>query len=177
MAKNALGHGSIDGHTTKITPEIIERILQAVRTGSAVEAAALYAGVPRQTFFDWLKKGRQGGRAYKPYRDLALRLDEALGVFDVNANAIIAKAAHDQWQAAAWQLERKFPERYGRRTRIDGNVTVSAVPFVDLSKLTSDEAETLLGLLRKASPAQEELPAEGRPALELVAGGAAEEYA
>lgn len=127
MARDAKGHGSESGPASKITPEVVEKILQAVRTGSSVEAAALYAGVPRQTFFDWLKKGRSGPHAYKPYRDLALSLDEALGVFEANANALIAKAAHEQWQAAAWQLERKFPDRYGRRTRIDGQVQVQAI--------------------------------------------------
>jgi hypothetical protein len=165
MARDASGHGS----DPKLTDEIAAKIVQAVRTGSSIEGAAAYAGVPRQTFFDWLKKGRQP-RARNPYRALALALDEALGTFEVTANAQIAKAGDDEWQAKAWQLERKFPDRYGRRTRIDGNVSVSAVPFVDLSKLTADEAATLLGLLRKAAPAQEELPAAGRPALELVAG-------
>lgn len=166
MPKNAQGHG----REPTLTPEIAEKIVMAVRTGSALEAAAAYAGVPRQTFFDWLKRGRNP-RGYKPYRDLAGALEEALGTFEVTANAMIAKAGEEQWQAKAWQLERKFPERYGRRTRVDGNVQVSAVPFIDLDKLTTEEAQTLLALLRKASPAQEQLPPEGRPALELVAGG------
>jgi hypothetical protein len=165
MPRDANGHGS----DPKLTPEIAQKIVQAVRTGSSLEGSAKYAGVPPSTFFDWLKRGRNP-RGFKPYRDLAAALDEALGAFEVNANALIAKAAVEKWDAAAWQLERKFPDRYGRRTRIDGNVQVSAVPFVDLSKLTTDEAATLLGLLRKAAPAQEQLPAAGRPALELVAG-------
>ncbi len=165
MPKDANGHG----RNPTLTDEIAAKIVQAVRTGSSLQGSAAYAGVPAQTFFDWLKRGRQP-RAYKPYRDLVAALDEALGTFEVTANAQIAKAGDTEWQAKAWQLERKFPDRYGRRTRIDGQVSVSAVPFIDLAKLTSDEAATLLGLLRKAAPAQEELPAEGRPALELVAG-------
>lgn len=27
---------------------------------------------------------------------------------------LIGKAAENQWQAAAWRLERKFPDRWGR---------------------------------------------------------------
>jgi transposase len=122
MPKDANGHG----RDPKLTDEIATKIVQAVRTGTSLEGAASYAGVPRQTFFDWLRRGRQP-RAYKPYRDLALAIDEALGVFEANANALIAKAAHEQWPAAAWQLERKFPDKYGRRTRIDGSVQVQAI--------------------------------------------------
>ena len=95
-------------------------------------------------------------------------VEEALGVFEVTANALIAKAGEEQWQAKAWQLERKFPDRYGRRTRVDGNVTVQAVPFIDTSRLSVDEGEQLLALLRKAQPQQDQLPVDGRPALELL---------
>jgi len=36
--------------------------------------------------------------------------------------AIIAKAAAGgHWQAAAWRLERKFPDRWGRKTKLTGD--------------------------------------------------------
>ena len=34
---------------------------------------------------------------------------------------IIGSAAKDNWQAAAWRLERKFPKRWGRHDRLDLN--------------------------------------------------------
>lgn len=165
MAKDAGGHGS----NGKLTDDVSDKICQAIRTGATLEGAAAYAGVPRPTFFDWLRRGRRAG-ARAPYSTFVANVEEALAAFEVGAMAQIAKAGSEEWQANAWRLERRFPDKYGRRTRVDGNVQVSAVPFIDLDKLTADEAATLLTLLRKAAPAQEELPATGRPALELVAG-------
>jgi hypothetical protein len=33
--------------------------------------------------------------------------------------AIIGRAADEHWQAAAWRLERRFPERYARNRRVE----------------------------------------------------------
>ncbi len=55
--------------------------------------------------------------------------------------AVIATAAKENWQAAAWRLERKFPERWGRRQKVDaqlehsgqvsGNDTVVVQQIID----------------------------------------------
>lgn len=158
---------------TKLTAETTDRIVTAIRAGASLEAAAGYAGVGRQTFFDWLRKGRQTDPA-PVYADLVAAVDEALAQFEVHAVGRIAKAGETEWQADAWRLERRFPDRYGRRTRVDGNVTVQAAPFIDTSKLTLDEQRTLLELLEKASPAQEQLAEGQKPALELLPGGIVE---
>jgi transposase len=158
-----------NGRPPAITAEKVDKILQAVRIGVSLEAAAGNAGVPKRTFFDWLARGREPN-AKKIYRDLADQIEEALASFETTALARITKAGEEHWQADAWRLERKFPDRYARRTKVESNVTVSAVPFIDMSRLTVEQAETLLELLRLASPAQDQLPAEGRPVLELVAG-------
>lgn len=166
MARDAQGHGS----DPAIADVETEKILQALRTGASLEACSAYAGIPRSTFFRWLTTGRRPD-AEPIYRQLAEQVDEALAVFEVTAMARITKAGEEQWQADAWRLERKFPDRYGRRTRVDGNVTVQAVPFIDTSQLTIEEQEQLLTLLRKAQPQQDQLPADGRPALELLTQG------
>jgi len=168
MARDAGGHGS----NGKLTDEIAERICQAVRTGATIEGAAAYAGVARQTFFDWLRRGRQAN-ARNPYKKLAADLDEALAAFEVGAMAKIAKAGDTEWQANAWRLERRFPDRYGRRTRVDGTLQVSAAPMVDLGKLTLDEQVELRRLLAKSAPDQEQLTSGQAPALELLPGGEA----
>lgn len=168
MVRDSGGHGS----SPKLTDEIAERICQAVRTGATIEGAAAYAGVARQTFFDWLRRGRQPN-ARNPYKKLAADLEEALGVVEVANIGRIAKAGQDEWTANAWILERRFPDKYGRRTRVDGQIQVQAMPTLDVSKLTQEELQTLRALLVKAAPAQEELAADQRPALELLPGGEA----
>lgn len=167
MARDANGHGS----APKLTPELAEKIFIAIRQGSTLESASAYAGVARSTFKDWCAKGRKPG-ARDPYKGFVTGLDEALATFEVAAVAQIAKAGQEgEWQASAWRLERRFPDRYGRRTRLDGSLTVSAAPVLDVSKLTIAELETLRALLAKAQPEQQELTGDQRPALELLEGG------
>lgn len=166
MARNAAGHGS----DAKLTDETTERICVAIRQGATLESAAIYAGVPRSTFHDWLRRGRQPG-ARNPYKAFVAQIDEALAHFEVNAVAQIAKAGADgEWQASAWRLERRYPDRYGRRTRIEGDVRVTAAPVLDVSKLTLDELETLRRLLAKAAPDVDQVGNGQKPALELLPG-------
>lgn len=170
MARDQNGHGS----NPKLTGDLGDKICVAIRQGATLDAAAAYAGVARSTFYDWIRRGRQPS-ARNPYKAFVAQLDEALASFEVGAIAQIAKAGADgEWQASAWRLERRFPDKYGRRTRLDGNLTVQAAPVLDVSKLTLDELETLRGLLAKAAPEPQDVTGDQRPALELLEGGAVE---
>ena len=45
---------------TKLTPELQERILLHLRVGAYVETAAACAGIHKDTFYEWMKKGARG---------------------------------------------------------------------------------------------------------------------
>lgn len=155
------------GAPTKLDDDLTGKICQAIRAGNYMETAAAYAGVPRSTLYDWLKRGRD--RPDSVYGALVEQVELAVAEAEVRDVALIAKAADDGvWQASAWRLERRYPDRYGRRTRHDvsGRVDVRPTPYLDVSKLTGDELAMLTGLLRKAQP--DELPKDGKPALELL---------
>jgi hypothetical protein len=155
------------GQPTKLNAEVSEKICQAIRAGNYMETAAAYAGVAKPTLYNWLKRGRDEPDTI--YGALVEAVELAVAEAEVRDVALIAKAADDGvWQASAWRLERRYPDRYGRRTRHDvsGRVDVRPTPYLDVSKLTDAELATLTGLLRKATP--EELPKDGKPALELL---------
>lgn len=42
------------GRPTKHTPEVTARICQALRTGNTRQCSALYGGITKQTFYEWL---------------------------------------------------------------------------------------------------------------------------
>jgi hypothetical protein len=134
----------------KITPEIVEQITNAVRAGNYIDVAAAYVGVHRDTLYTWMKKGRVATSG--PYYEFVAKLDQALAAAEVRDVALIGKAAEREWTAAAWRLERKHPDRYGRRTRIDGNIRVTTPPWIDMSKLDDDEFAVLRRLVLKARP-------------------------
>lgn len=174
------GHRGVAGPKPKpglrgLTDELHEKIVDAVRAGNYMDVAARYAGVNQETFAHWLKLGRAGIREGKNNRHtrLAQALDEALAQAEVRDLALIGKAAEGQWQAAAWRLERKFPDRYGQKTRVEGTIKLQPVPLIDADKLTVDELMQLRYLLQKGQPNVDDpaLSEQARPALELLPGG------
>jgi hypothetical protein len=50
--------------TTKLTPELQEKILLHLRVGAYVETAAACARIHKDTFYEWMKKGARGMAPY-----------------------------------------------------------------------------------------------------------------
>lgn len=157
------------GYTTKLSPEVTAVVVQAIRAGGTLDTAAAHAGIDKATYHRWLKDGRNlqqiGIAEDDPRRDdllLLLRfveeIDQALADFKLVGTGGILKAGAEQWQAYAWLLERKFPDEFGRRTRVD-HANADGTPFqlaqaqmIDPSKLSDDELDRLIELLEKGKP-------------------------
>lgn len=122
---------------TKLTKKIQEDICRAVRAGNYIETAAAHVGINKTTLYDWMKRGaREKERIAKnprarvkkseePYVEFSNAIEKALADAEVRDVAIIANAAKENWTAAAWRLERKFPERWGRKERVQADVNHS----------------------------------------------------
>lgn len=106
---------------SKLTENTQATIVRSLRAGNYVETAAAAAGISKSTLYDWLRRGaRAKSGAHKEFAD-AVANAQAEG--EQSMVAIIAAAAGNQWQAAAWHLERKFPDKWGRRQRIEHGVS------------------------------------------------------
>lgn len=96
-----------------ITP-YIDKLAQAILIGATYELAALYAGISYDTFLRWRKKAITAAPG-TPLATLHERLQEAEGRAAIGWLAKIEKVATEgDWKAAAWKLERRYPETYGR---------------------------------------------------------------
>lgn len=98
---------------SKYTPEAVQRIVQAIEMGATYELAAGYAGIAYDTFNEWRKSKAEFSEAVK----------SAEGRAAVKWLAQIEQASREgTWQAAAWKLERRHPQEYGRTiTEHQGN--------------------------------------------------------
>jgi transposase len=118
------------GRPTKLTPQVQARIVQAIVGGNDITVAAAYAGIGKATFYLWLERGRKEmtrleaspfarPRASEtPFVDFIDAIEKAQADAETRNVALIAKAAQEgTWTAAAWWLERKYPERWGRKDR------------------------------------------------------------
>jgi hypothetical protein len=128
-------------NTPTMTSEIVDRIVRAVGAGSYLAVAIASAGVPQATFYRWWKRGGDGaGPADAPFREMRARVERARAEGEVRNVGIIANAAQESWQAAAWMLERSYPDRWARPSQRDNVEPPSAPtpeedPFADVVDL------------------------------------------
>jgi hypothetical protein len=106
------------------TPEGQEkaaRCLQALRGGNFRNVACDWAGIPDSSFRDWIAEGEKG--APQSSVDFRRQVLEAEKAAEIRAVGLIMKAAANDPKHAEWWLERKFPERWGRRDRLQAEVS------------------------------------------------------
>lgn len=128
------------GRPGKLTPDRAARIIEAVRRGAYIEAAAAEVGIASSTLHGWIRRGARSwelgetpSRAERPYHEFVEALKKAQAESEAADLDRIARAADEgAWQAAAWRLERRFPDRWGRRTRVEADVRA------DVSARTED---------------------------------------
>ena len=121
------------GRKTIFTPEIQNRIVQSLLACNYVETACAFAGIGVTAFYDWLNRGARGQKPFdefsKAVRDAQAQAEMKLIIsiekkangrapkFDMKGK-VIEQAIESDWRAGAWILERKFPERWGKRDQV-----------------------------------------------------------
>lgn len=104
------------GRPTKLTPDAIAQLEQLVRAGTTIDVAAAAVGVNRATIYRWLAAGEKARKGTYT-RDLREAIERARAESESLLVARIGSAAaKGSWQAAAWLLERRFPERWMKPT-------------------------------------------------------------
>ena len=85
------------GRKSKYTPELVDKLIQAISLGATDGDACAYAGISEQTFYHWQNQ--------KPeFKDRVTRARPAGWIADLQ---VIAKAARDgDWRAAEAHLDR-----------------------------------------------------------------------
>lgn len=125
------------GRPYKLTEARTKRVAEALASGCYREVAARAAGLSHSSFYSYMEKGEADeleGREtiFSRFRNAVL---EAEAKAETEAVSIIRAAAPETWQAAAWLLERKHPDRWGRRLRMEAEATVTADVEVVHSKV------------------------------------------
>lgn len=139
-----VAHLRRNGAKTILTTELADRLVAALRAGNYVNVSCAACGISRRTFADWMQRGEKAKQGDELYVRLRARVEEARAQGEVRNVAQIMTAAQTSWQAAAWLLERQYPDRWGRpsvRLReedIEGPVLPAAVdPFAEVDELAA----------------------------------------
>jgi hypothetical protein len=119
---------------SKYTAEAHKTIVKAIKLGETYKGAAMAAGISERTFYEWREKHPRFLQA----------IEKATSEMRRANIEYIAKKAPTTWQAAAWLLERRFPNEFGRRSVEVSGPDGGAIPIAashDLPRfLNSPEA-------------------------------------
>lgn len=115
------------GRPTKLSADVTERFLNAVKLGAPYELACNYAGIAYQTLLNWREKKEP------EFVEFFEALTRAEGAAAVQWLALLEKHSHADAKWAAWKLERRYPRDFGRLEKVEhggeggGPITVKVV--------------------------------------------------
>lgn len=129
------------GAPTKLTPELQARLIQYLRQGNYIVTACNAVGIDRTSFWRWMQIGEQETEGIhfefcnaakqamaEGEAEMALRVRSATRDRVVEAAPEGFVLIPSSWQAAMTFLERRYPQRWGRRvqeTKHSGSVEVT----------------------------------------------------
>jgi transposase len=108
-----------------LTREVHEKVREALDAGAYQRDAAVYAGISPRTFYGWLNRAREAEESLdrgEPVESVDRELIAFLHMVEgararvaVDLLTVVQTAARRDWRAAAWFLERSYPEQWGKR--------------------------------------------------------------
>lgn len=167
------------GRPTELTPDVQRKIVRAIADGATRAHAAQSAGVVEKTFYEWMKRGRREPKG--KFREFCKAVALAEGKLAVKNIKLIQKAAHERnevtvketvlpdgtikketttrrvfdWGAAAWWLERRFPDDYAANRKKDIEEAVAKA----LEKVFSNGGGQSIDAARNPPPTEAASPA------------------
>ena len=122
----------VGGRPTKLNDDLQERLVKVIKAGNYIETASAYVGISKNTLYSWLRrgeaekvrreKGEKGKGSETKYIRFSDAIERALAEAEIRDVLKIDRASESQWQASAWRLERKFPEKWGRKYEVKSEV-------------------------------------------------------
>lgn len=155
------------GRKTKLNENLIQEAEKLIRLGNYTTVVTQYLGIHQSTWYNWMQEGEEAKTGLK--REFFERIKKAESFAEIKNVQQIQKASEDNWQASAWYLERKFPERWGKRDKYslehtgkDGDpIETSHTEEIDLSKITDKELEQLENIITKTTDNRTDKEGEG----------------
>lgn len=147
------------GRRSKLSAESYKAIVDAVGQGTPYNHACALAGVTERTFHNWMNEGRRVADQMEELAEMGHPEEDILmlesnvffqffrAVKKAEAEAVqrmslvVQVAAKTEWTAAAWYLERRCPEVYGRKDKIEHTGRVESANLnvnVDVNSMRED---------------------------------------
>lgn len=125
----------------KLTQELVDRAIALKRDGLSNGDIICALGIHESTFYRWI-----GDPKNKLQRELSEGLKKEEAAFKQTLLTTIRSAAlarNQYWTAAAWLLERKYPDEYGKADRRRDEEGGEAAPKIVLGVTVQPVQEQL----------------------------------
>ncbi len=96
-------------------PDTVQLFLAALADGVSRESACKVAGISKQTFYNQLKRAELGELAAQLFVDAVEKAEASVEQRMSRRVTQAADAGPQFWAAGMTWLERKYPDRWGRR--------------------------------------------------------------
>ena len=95
----------------------MQQFLEAVGEGNYIETAAKLAGITKQSVYEWIKRGQSGEPGTEAFRVFADAVEKAEARAEAKMLANVRRASElpQFWAAGMTVLERRHPDRWGKR--------------------------------------------------------------
>lgn len=131
-------------------PKVLSRLEQALKAGVTRKAAATYAGISEASFYSYLETAeadQENGKTDTPYLEFLEVVTRAEAEAEIHAVGTIRNAMATDWRAAAFFLERRKKDEWGRQDRFEmkheGQIRTDVPVLPDADQRFSDVAEIL----------------------------------
>lgn len=133
------------GNGHKLTKARCEFICENLRKGNYLSTTAKACGINSSTLSQWIRRGKKGE---EPYATFYKRVEQAEAEGELRSMAIIDDVASTgNWLASAWKLERKYPQRFGKKDRVelggDEDIKIEIQSKKSPYKMATDERKLL----------------------------------
>tara|TARA_Y100000592_G_scaffold9199_2_gene12857 strand:+ start:2846 stop:3253 length:408 start_codon:yes stop_codon:yes gene_type:complete len=104
-----------NNHRGKYCKEITSAIEAGLKAGITIVAICGEVGISEKTFYNWKEK----------YEEFRILVDSTRAPFERRMLDYIEKKAFEDWRAAKFLLERRYPNEWGMNQKLDLNVNQS----------------------------------------------------
>lgn len=102
--------------TMKRTDKTVTALIQALESGLTIDAACRLVGIHRSTWYEWREQP-----------ELQAVLSQAMAKAESVLLGSIKTASQSDWRAAAWILERRWPDTWGKRQEVQTTGQIEVV--------------------------------------------------
>ena len=111
-------------NNAKLTPEVSEKICEALEKGHSIKGACGHVGIHETTYYNWYNRGKEAKSG--KYKQFVCDVDNARAKATCKVEKVILDIIPESPQDAKWWLTKHAPDTYvdrqETRTQIEGKV-------------------------------------------------------